>query len=251
MSCQYFVVSRDSSCSLFKELVSLSASARAPSSAGRTLLGAEAVTDLYVFACTDFARRLPPAPLLSWTSSEPLPRPDPLRWAAIFPPTLPSSQSSMSLESSSEDKESYMLPVRRCNCGWETRGGCGACMYCCVAHCFAPLYRPLPALAHASGGAPGMGSLVVCLSGYSDLKRACERWSREKEGEVESTWGKRKRSSVESGDSHCVGGREVCDDERISTRDARTFALPRKSGSLQMQHAIRLCGACFVEPFIP
>jgi hypothetical protein len=43
------------------------------------------------------------------------------------------------------------------------------------------------------------------------------------------------------------------DDEEAAEvkHECFSFQLPAKSGSLELQHAIRLSGACFMQPFMP
>ena len=168
------------------------------------------MTDLYIFACTDYAHRLPLNWNADWTSKNSFPAPHPQLWSAIYPDAQSSTLDVVEHGQTPDISED---------------------MFSIVANCFAPLYRPLPEFAVTNGGIPGMSSLVICISGYSNLKHACDNWVRQ-----QST---KKRK-------HGAGG-EIEEAGRGESR----FRLSSKSGSLEIQHAVRLCGSCFIQPMMP
>ena len=264
-----FIVCRDRSCVLYTHLTAAQ-------------LSAAAVTHLYLFACCDFSRRLPLPAHAPWSPASPFPRPAAQHWAALFSPRKSVTHgSSAGCSTTSEDEggekadvgdqvntTSTLVPTHpSCRCG-EARQGCVClCQQIAVAHCFAPLYRPLPAFAHVQGGVPGMSAMVICTTGFSDLQRACDRWAKKLRPYATTVFPeeryshthprKRKHKEEEeeeeaSPTEHSLAERSTspeAEDERASS--VCGFQLHGKSGCLELQHAIRLCGACFVGDFIP
>jgi hypothetical protein len=250
---KYYIVSRDQSCHYFQTLESGSQY--------------ETVTDKYIFACTDFACQLPLPCRCPWTKTVAFPSPDPSLWAAIFPSSVGVTVGSVNTALICND-ESDAMPLSPSSIS-QRKEDCIHNMHTAVGHCFAPLYRPLPQFACVTGGVPGMGALVICIVGYSDLKYASERWmmtlpqqQQQQQHHHHTDYNTLKRkfdhgimleSAPDVTNRGLGGGKESV---AMSPRHDRqlgswTFSLSKKSGKEQLQHAVRLCGACVVGPFMP
>lgn len=269
-----FFVSRDRRCVLYmhKQLLSRS-----------IYLDFKAVTHLYIFACCDFAARLPLSPYSVCTQSNPVLK----NWTALFPPLTNTKTDSTCGNIVGMDGNGIVggctdIIKETCLChslnyrGLENGGGSNCCpgLLTAVAHCFAPIYHPLP----ECRGVPGMSTLVISISGYSKLKTSCNRWTRTRhllrneKDSGNSICRKRKHPTGEEKSEEILLGAVDAEADKYASGKVYTheqqitdlnlddasdksasciFQLHNKSGRFELQHAIRACGACFVGPFLP